>query len=103
MGAAIFLAVLGFCLSVPSIAEKGPSCWAAVSSIGVARDPSGCCMHIGSDQRRDHRACITWRGICVLCSAPVAGGIVDDFYPPEGLVLFAKCIERTIALIWPRT
>ena len=89
-GAVFFVAVVGFCLSVP-----------AISNIGVARQPADCCMNIASHQQRDHRACITWCGKCVLCSAPVAGGVVHDFYPPGGLVLFASCLERAIEIIWP--
>ena len=76
-----------------------------VCPVGIASEPSNCCVNIGAGgHARDHRACITWNGICVLCSKK-AGGIVEHgerLNPPDVVVRVAACVERTIDALWPR-
>ena len=73
--------------------------------VGIAAEPSDCCVNIGAGRySHDHRARITWNGLCVLCSEK-AGGIVEhggNLNPPDVVVRVAACVERTIDALWPR-
>lgn len=90
VAAAVLVAVKGAMMACP---------------VGIASEPSNCCVNIGAGgHARDHRACITWNGLCVLCSQH-AGGILEHggrFNPPDVVVCMAACVERTIDALWPR-
>ena len=87
------VAMIAFFLSV--VSGKANEAWDAVRRIGVASKPSDCCVNIINRDGLDHRSCITWNGLCVLCKDNI--GRLD---PPSSLVFFATCLERAIDILW---